>query len=185
MNEVANTLFTQRDDVLERARAGDTQAFGALVRMHQKAVYSLALRMLNRRELAEDLAQDVFLELHRRLASIESLDHLGFWLRRVATNRAIDRVRRQGDAVLTDLDSTADLPVAANAEDPLWQRQVERLLQQLQPDARAVLLLRYQEDLDPPEIAEVLSMPLNTVKSHLKRSLAALRVKVLGEERHE
>jgi len=168
--------------VLERARAGDMQAFGALVRMHQKSIYSLGLRMLNHREMAEDLAQDVFLELHRRLPTIESLDHLGFWLRRVATHRAIDRVRRLGDVVLTDLDSTTDLPVAANTEDYLWQRQVHRLLKQLQPDARAVLLLRYQEDLDPTDIAELLSMPLNTVKSHLKRSLAALRLKIVGGE---
>ena len=180
MREVASTAPVLRDEVLDRARAGDNEAFGVLVRTHQKSVFSLAWRMLNQRELAEDLAQDVFLELHRRMASIESLDHLGFWLRRVTTHRAIDRLRRRGDQVLTDLDESRDVAENVYAEDPIWQRQVGRLLTELQPDARAVLLLRYQEDLDPTDIAAVLTMPVNTVKSHLKRSLAALRIKVLG-----
>ena len=67
-----------------RARAGDAGAFAALVRTHQGSVFSIGLRMLNRRDAAEDLAQDVFLQLYRKLDSIESLEHLGFWLRRVA-----------------------------------------------------------------------------------------------------
>ena len=71
------------NDELARARAGDVHAFAELVRGHQRSVYSLALRMLCNREAAEDLSQDVFLELHRRLAGIESAGHLAHWLRRV------------------------------------------------------------------------------------------------------
>ena len=73
-----------RRSLLRHARAGDATAFAALVRTHQGSVFSIGLRMLNRRDAAEDLAQDVFLQLYRKLDSIESLEHLGFWLRRVA-----------------------------------------------------------------------------------------------------
>ena len=80
--------------LLTSARAGDRAAFAALVRIHQSSVYSIGLRMLGRRDAAEDLAQDVFLQLYRKLDSIESFEHLGFWLRRVAANLAIDWMRR-------------------------------------------------------------------------------------------
>ena len=66
------------DALLARARAGDANAFADLVRAHQGSVFSIGYRMLNRRDAAEDLAQDVFLQLYRRLGSIESLEHLGF-----------------------------------------------------------------------------------------------------------
>jgi RNA polymerase sigma-70 factor, ECF subfamily len=102
---------------------------------------------------------------------------LGFWLRQVTTNRAIDQLRRRARVPMTSLDEEAQLFSAEEASDPLLQRHLRALLADLSPAARAVLLLRYQEDLDPPEIARTLDMPLNTVKSHLKRSLESMREK--------
>jgi len=162
------------DAELARARAGDRSAFATLVRAHQSIVYSLALRMLRSRELAEDLAQEVFLALHGHLHEIESPLHLGFWLRRVTTNRAIDRLR-QPRLDATSLDEADELPSASTSGDPLLHRELFRLIGELAPAPRAVLLLRYQEDLDPMDIASTLELPVNTVKSHLKRSLALLR----------
>ena len=165
--------------LLRRARAGDTAAFESLVRIHQGSVYSIGYRMLNRRDAAEDLAQDVFLQLYRKLDSIESLEHLGFWLRRVASNLAIDWLRRPHGATQS-LDDAIDPPAPATEDDPLMQRELSRLLGELSPPARAVMLLRYQEDRDVAEIAASLDMPVNTVKSHIKRSLTALRGKMIG-----
>jgi RNA polymerase sigma-70 factor, ECF subfamily len=76
---------------------------------------------------------------------------------------------------VTALEDEAENIAVESAEDPLLQRQLRGLLLQLNPVARAVMTLRYQEDLDPPDIAEILDMPVNTVKSHLKRSLDTLR----------
>ena len=108
--------------------------FEQLVDEHQSMVFSLALRMTGDRGLAEEIAQDVFLELDRRLGKIESADHARFWLRRVAMSRSVDA-------------------------------------------QRAALVLRYQEDLTPEEIAATLGSPLATVKSHLQRGLKLLRAK--------
>jgi RNA polymerase sigma-70 factor, ECF subfamily len=165
------------EELVSRALAGDAAAFGALVRTHQRTVYSLALRMLSDRCKAEDLAQDVFLQLHRHLSSVESVAHLTFWLRKVTVNAAIDRLRREPryEAPLEDADAIAS---QANDSDPLLQRRLRALIGQLAPAPRAVMLLRYQEDLDPTDIARTLGMSIHTVKSHLKRSLAELRERI-------
>jgi RNA polymerase sigma-70 factor (ECF subfamily) len=166
-------------DELSRARAGDPAAFAALVRQHQRSVYSLALRMLSDRHKAEDLAQEVFLQLHRNLTSIESATHLPFWLRRTTIHRAIDRLRREPRHQTVPLEEDSLVSEATDA-DPLMQRGLRMLVAQLPPAPRAVVLLRYQEDLDPTEIAQTLNMSINTVKSHLKRSLMVLRTGVLA-----
>ena len=165
--------------LLSSARGGDRTAFASLVRLHQSSVYSIGLRMLGRRDAAEDLAQDVFLQLYRRLDSIESLEHLGFWLRRVAANLAIDWLRRSAWSAPL-LDDHPEPAAPAPDDDPLMTRALAGLLGELAPAARAVMVLRYQEDRDVAEIAATLDMPVNTVKSHIKRSLTALRGKMIG-----
>jgi RNA polymerase sigma-70 factor, ECF subfamily len=168
------------DEQLARARNGESAAFAALVRLHQRTVYSLALRMLGTKEAADDLAQEVFLQLHLNLSTMESAAHLTFWLRRVVTHRAIDRLRSRPRFQIESLDHELEVAAADPDGDPLLQRQLRRLIAELPSSARAVMLLRYQEDLDPVEIARTLDMPINTVKSHLKRSLAALRARMMS-----
>ncbi len=160
---------------LARAQRGELAAFRELIRAHQDTVYTLALRMLKVPEDAEELAQDVFVSVHRHLGKIASEDHLLFWLRRTVCHRAIDRLRRRPRHPPLPLDGAEEIPQPDSSRDPLLERHLREMVLRLQPVARAVLLLRYQEDLDPPDIANVLGMPLNTVKSHLKRSLASLR----------
>lgn len=177
---VNQTTALDTPSLLLRARAGDASAFESLVRMYQSSVFSIGYRMLNRRDAAEDLAQDVFLQLFRRLDSIESLEHCGYWLRRVAANLAIDWLRRAAHSTTQPLEAGAEIPAQQAEEDPLLNRELDRMLGELTPAARAVMVLRYQEDCDVAEIATALDMPVNTVKSHIKRSLTALRGKVIG-----
>jgi RNA polymerase sigma-70 factor, ECF subfamily len=172
--------------VLADARAGSELAFAQLIRAHERSVYSLALRALGNASEAEDLAQEVFLQLYMDLHRIESADHLRHWLRRTASHRVIDRLRqrerRPTPQLLAEGDGDAAVESSASAQrDPLLVRRLEQLLAELPGAPRLVVILRYQEDLDPAEIARVLDISVNTVKSHLKRSLARLRVE-LGEE---
>src|SRR6187455_598049 len=125
------------DSLLAQARAGDRDAFAALVRAHQGSVFSIGLRMLSRRDAAEDLAQDVFLQLYRKLGDIESLEHLGFWLRRVASNLAIDWLRRVPYTQTQPLDEELQVAAAENARDPFMDRELAKLLGELTPPARA------------------------------------------------
>lgn len=168
-------MVTSVDEHLARARAGDIASFETLVRHHQRSVHGLALRMLGAKDAADDLAQEVFLQLHLNLSTIESTAHLAFWLRRVVTHRSIDRLRSRPQFALTSIDDEPEIVDTRTTDDPMLQHRLRELLKELPAPARAVMLLRYQEDLDPLEIARVLDMPINTVKSHLKRSLTVLR----------
>src|SRR6267378_3472145 len=95
-------------DTLARAQAGEVDAFRQLIRTHQGAVYSLAARLVGIREDAQELTQDVFLQLHRNLASIESPSHLRFWLRKTACHRSIDRLRKQTRQPSTSLEAAVE-----------------------------------------------------------------------------
>lgn len=165
------------DELLAEARAGSDSAFAALIREHQAMVFGLAYHFLQSRAQAEELAQDVFLALHQNLARVESARHLVFWLRRVTSNRCIDWVRsaQRRELPLDDLHEPA---VPAKVSDPLLAELLRTLVAELTPDARMVVTLRFQEDLDLSEIAAITDMPMNTVKSHLRRSMDALRRKL-------
>ncbi|MEP7311732.1 MAG: sigma-70 family RNA polymerase sigma factor [Pseudomonadota bacterium] len=180
----ALTEAADSDECLRDARAGNPAAFGRLITLHQARVFSLALRLTGRREDAEELAQDAFLQLHGNLARIDSPAHLRHWLYRTVTHRTIDHLRRRARQPLyVPADSAAE-PAAepaadADESDPLLRRRLLQLILQLPEMARAVIVLRFQEDLDPVDIARLLDMPINTVKSHLRRSLDWLRLQEL------
>jgi RNA polymerase sigma-70 factor (ECF subfamily) len=171
--------------LLDRSVQGDTSAFAGIVRANQSMVYSVAWSFLRDGGLAEELAQDVFLELYKNLRHIESGAHLVSWLRRVTVNRCIDRVRKRKREALTALDDAPELQAPASHEDPMASERLRRLIASLPEKQRAIVILRYQEDMDPTEIASVLEIPVNTVKSKLHRALALLRGKMERREEME
>jgi len=155
------------------------QVFRATVERHQARVFSIAVRILGDSGAAEEVAQDVFLELHRSLGRLEGEEHVRAWLRRVTCHRATDALRRRAvrlDAAAEEFTDTVPLRPAARECTPLLNR-VEPLVLTLPPAQRAVVLLRYQEDLEPEDIAIELNMPLATVRSHLQRAVKLLREK--------
>jgi RNA polymerase sigma-70 factor (ECF subfamily) len=141
-------------------------------------VYSLAWHFLRDRDAAEDVAQEVFLSLHRNLGSIQSPEHAVSWLRKIAAQRAIDEGRRRKRHPQVALETLPEPAAATSAADPMLGETLRRLVASLPETPRMVMTLRYQEDLDPSEIAGILNMPVSTVKSHLQRSLALLREKL-------
>jgi RNA polymerase sigma-70 factor, ECF subfamily len=158
--------------------AVDSPNFEGLVIRHQSMVFSIAYHFLQDRSAAEELAQDVFLQLYRHLDRLESADHVTFWLRRVTAHRCIDHKRRRRFPVLS-LDSVAEPAAPSSPADPLLARRLRALVSALPDHARIAVVLRYQEDLTPEEIARVLDRPVATVKSQLQRALKTLREKVL------
>lgn len=145
-------------------------------------VFSIALRMAGDRGAAEEIAQDVFMELHAKLAELSTAEHVLYWLRRVASHRSIDWIRRKSGTqeIAMDeatLESVRELVAEQDAGDPLLSRYLYQLLASLPPVQRSVVVLRYQEELSPDEIATALEMPVATVKSHLQRTLKLLRAK--------
>ena len=156
--------------------------FAELVEAHQSMVFSLAWRMTGDRGLAEELAQDVLLELDRNLGKMKSAQHVRGWLRQVTLHRAADALRRKRAKTPTlDSDLWVELEerhgLVEPDEDVSLNARIEELLAGLPESQRAALILRYQEDLSPEEIAQMLSAPVATVKSHLQRGLRLLRMR--------
>jgi RNA polymerase sigma-70 factor (ECF subfamily) len=155
--------------------------FGDLVREHQSMVYSVAWHCLRDRPAAEEVAQDVFLELHRRLGSMESPAHARNWLRRMAVHRSIDEIRRRRRWPWVALDRTPEPAVPAVDGDPLLADRLRKLVAAMPEKSRILLVLRFQEELEWDEICETLDLPLGTAKSRLHRALLLLREKLGGE----
>lgn len=152
--------------------------FGDAVRAHQDMVYSIAWHFFRNRETSEEIAQEVFLELHRNLASIESGSHMAHWLRRVASRRCIDQTRRLRLRPRVGLDSAPEPVAASRDSDPMLSERLSRLLSGLPERARMAVILRFQEDMDLAEIAGAMDIPVGSVKSTLHRALALLRGKL-------
>ena len=155
--------------------AARIQAFEAAVVEHQAMVFSVAFHFLGDRATAEELAQEVFLELYRHWDDIQSPEHRVHWLRKVASRRCIDQTRRRKYRNHLHLEEVPEPFTLMPATDPLLKRYIEQLLGKLPETPRMIMILRYQEGLEPSEIAELLDMPVSTVKSNLHRSLAVLR----------
>ncbi len=165
--------------------------FRQLVTDNQAMVFSIAYHSLGDRAAAEELAQDVFLQLYRHLDRMESPAHVTNWLRRVASHRSIDQIRKRGSALEVDLESVPEPASAPPVQDPLLRDRLRKLIASLPERKRLLVILRYQEEMEFEEIARILRIPARTVRTQLFRTIALLREKashLLGtadEERGE
>jgi RNA polymerase sigma-70 factor, ECF subfamily len=158
----------------------ENEEFRRLIEAHQRMVFSLALRITGDYATAEEVAQDVFLALHRSGDKLTSEDHIRYWLRRVAVHRATDALRRRAvrpesaaEEWMEDQHFDGEAPVSTAA----LQARLEDLLRAMPEPLRIAVVLRYQEEMLPDEIAQLLNQPVATVKSHLQRGLKLLRRK--------
>ena len=145
------------------------------LRDHQAMVFSIALHCLRDRALAEDIAQEVFLRLSTRLGSLHSPEHLVNWLRTVTSRLCVDEIRRHPARRSLSLEAVAEPAAEDRDADHLLSEHLRRLVAELPEQARLAIVLRYQEDLEPREIADVLNASVHTIKSRLQRGLAMLR----------
>ena len=166
--------------LISRARGGDREAFGALVEQYRDNVYRLAYRMCGNAYDADEAAQEAFVAAWRALPNFRGDAKFSTWLYRLTTNAAIDVMRREkrhqtvGDGEMVDLADDADSP-QETVERTEQQEAVQKALSTLSEEYREVLLLRYMEELDYAEIAEVLQLPSGTVKSRINRGRQALK----------
>jgi RNA polymerase sigma-70 factor (ECF subfamily) len=162
--------------------------FESVVREHQSMVYSIACSFFHNTAIAEEVAQDVFLQLYKDRRTIGVGSHCVAWLRRSTVHRCIDTARRASFRQEVQVDSLPEVPVAAPEGDPLLRECLRRLIASLPENPRAVLILRFGEDMSVEQISRTLQMPVGTVWSHLQRGTAMIREKAtryLKEKDHE
>ncbi len=168
--------------LLERCRKHDAEAFAQLVAQQQDYVYTLARRALRDNEEAADVTQEIFLRVWQGLPYFRGQARFRTWLYRIAVNQCLNRLRklkRERDTVSLDeetvqrlADQAGDVPTEALARER--QRLVWDHVELLPTRYRIVLNLYYQQEMPCAEIADVLGMPVATVKTHLYRARAAL-----------
>ena len=170
--------------LVQRLRAGDAQAFEELVRTYQHRIFGVALRMLGNAAEAEDIAQEVFLRVHRSVAEFRGEAKLSTWLYAITSRLCLNRLDtaerrhgRQGDDALDRVPSDA-----ASAEASLERTELEAALHEaiagLPHDRRIVVVLRDVEGLSYEEIAEALGLEPGTVRSRLHRARLDLKAKL-------
>src|SRR5262245_12345907 len=142
--------------------------FECIVLEHQSMVYSIAYNFFHNRAWAEEVAQDVFLQLYETQNTMNSRAHLVSCLRRTTTHRCIDVLRHRGTWNEVLMGELPDVPDNYPASDPFLQQRLQRLVASLPERPRAIIILRYGEDMEVEEISRVLKMPVRTVWSHLQ-----------------
>ena len=175
---------------IQRALAGDQDAFACLVEAYQTAVYNLAYRMLGNAVEAEDAAQEAFLKAYTRLKTYDSGRKFSSWLLAIASHHCIDRLRQRRFALsLDELPPWRWLSGSSRPEEIIIRSEergeVRELLDQLPPHYRAAVILRYWHDLSYREIAEATETTESAVKSTLHRARRMLAQGTLAHRHME
>jgi RNA polymerase sigma-70 factor (ECF subfamily) len=161
--------------LVRKAQAGDVDAYEVLVRRHRDRIYRLALRMLGDRHDAEDIAQDVVIQVWTALAGFTGASSFTTWLYRIVVNRCLNQIRRSR-STRPMLDS--DPPPVVGAEDMVIARQRARAVMEavaaLPPDQRAVVVLHQLEGLSYREVAAVVNISEDAVRGRLHRARVSL-----------
>ena len=179
-------------ELVARARAGSEAAYRELLGRYQRPVFSLVYRMVRDREKAEDLAQETFVKVFQNIARYDSRYKFSSWIFKIAHNLAIDSLRRREPATVS-IDgsrhaetaegveaSRIDLPSTdADPEEALEAQElggaIEEAVGRLRPEYRTAILLRHVEGRPYEEIAEIMDVPLGTVKTYIHRARTELR----------
>lgn len=170
--------MNEADDraLVERCLSGDTAAFGTLVERYQEAVFNVALRMVNRYEDAQDIAQTVFFKAYRNLDGYKPEYKFFSWIYRMVINEAINFLeRRRPTELLEDSHISPEPDPHGLLENAELNQSLEGAIASLSPEYRAVIVLRHFEDLSYDEIAKTLRIPEKTVKSRLFSARRQLR----------
>ncbi len=170
--------------LVDRLRRGDPGAFEDLVIAYQHRVFGVALRMLGNRAEAEELAQEVFLRVHRAVGDFRGEAKLSTWLYAIASRLCLNRLAagerrmaRQGEEILTRV-ASREVGPAEELERTELETALHRAIAELSEERRIVVVLRDLEGLSYEEIAAALELELGTVRSRLHRARIDLRDKL-------
>ncbi len=179
-------------EVVALARKGSEAAYRELLTRYERPVFSLVFRMVRDRETAEDLSQETFVKVLNNLDRYSPEFKFSSWLFKIANNLTIDHLRRRRidtisiegapDAVTAESARATSIAVVSGDESPLEELEskelgtaIERAIGKLRPEYRACIMLRHVEDKSYEEIAEIVKLPLGTVKTYIHRARHELR----------
>lgn len=158
-----------------RAQAGDREALDELFKLVQEPLYRYIVSLVGSRTLAEDILQEVFILIYRKLTWLREPELFRPWAYRIATREAFRQLKHERRWIDSSVDETVLEELPAPMRDSLAPELVSQLVEQVSPASRAVIVLHYLHDMQLDEIADVLGIALGTVKSRLAYGLGSLR----------
>ena len=167
--------MANRHDLVIAARAGDGDAFMDLVQLETPEAFRLTLAILRQPPDAEDALQEAFVRAWRELPGLRDLERWPAWFRRITVNAAIDTGRRKKAFHIVPLGFHEPPPIADSSAGLADRDEVTRAMGHLDAKDRALLALRFGHDLELPDVAAALGIPLGTAKSRLHRALGRMR----------
>jgi RNA polymerase sigma-70 factor (ECF subfamily) len=169
-------------ECVRRVQQGDTDSFEILVRRHQRTIFNLVYRLLGDYDDAAEVAQEVFLSAYKSIGQFRGNANFSTWLYRIGLNHASTRRKslnntQQRHVPLDGTEAIADGAVdpARSFEHKEIQERVQQALNNLDPDDARIILLRDLQDVPYEDVAEMLDIPVGTVKSRLHRARQALK----------
>ncbi len=191
----ANPLVPSDDDTLARAQRGDHQAFAQLYSLHKRRIYSLCLRMVGNTAEAEDLTQEAFLQLHRKIATFRGDSAFSTWMHRLAINVVLMHLRRKGLALISldeAMDPTPEEGPGRSFGSPdlnltgaIDRLALERAVTDLPAGYRLIFVLHDIEGYEHNEIATMLECSIGNSKSQLHKARLKLRDTLRNTPRQE
>jgi RNA polymerase sigma-70 factor, ECF subfamily len=179
---VSGTGSVDQRALVERASRGDHEAFGMLLAGRLARLDTAARLILRDAELARDAVQEAALRAWRNLPGLRDPSRFDAWLHRLTVNACLDLARqRRGRVIEVELTPLHDAEIADVASRVTDADYVERMLAQLDPAQRAVVVLHYYLDLSLPETAAALGIPVGPAKSRLGRALEAMRISIAAD----
>ncbi len=168
-------------NILTRAREGDLKSFEYILSFYEKAVYNYCLKILRNSANAKDVTQETFIKvyIHRKLIDPEK--NIKTWIFTIATNTTYDFLRSKKRKNEVSIDDNINEELETNTSSGAYYQKeglvsdVEKALGEINPEYKKALLLFYQQGFKYNEIAEILAVPINTVKTHISRGKEQLR----------
>jgi len=166
-------------ELVEKSLDGCGRAFGKLVKKYHALVFSIVRGIMGQRDEVQDVAQEIFIKIYRNLASYRGEARLSTWIYRIARNEAINAVSRSHPNLETLDESSGHVSMEKNPEERLERKHskhfVEELLAPLDEQHMIAIELRYMGEKSYAEIAEIMDIPIGTVKTYIYRAKAAMK----------
>jgi len=178
--------FLQEKNLIRAAKGGSLKAFEEILFLYEKEIFGYILRMVNHYHDAQDLTQETFLKLYEHIERVDEEKSIRPWIYKIATNTVYDWLRKKKNRKeVFSIDNDANPFETMDTVLPYYtiekqekRKEFQEMLSELKPTYRNVLTLFYQEELSYQEIARILNIPINTIKTHIRRAKEALKKKI-------
>jgi RNA polymerase sigma-70 factor (ECF subfamily) len=182
--EELRLIDNEERELVRKAVAGDERAFRKMLESHYTLIYSVVRGVAGQRGETDDIVQEVFIKIFRALGDFRGDSRLSTWIYRIARNEALNAIERRAPQVIS-IDDCEELPAAGENPEASYRRRIgrerlERFMDRLDEKQRVAIELRYIGDKSYEEIADIMDIPLGTVKTYIYRAKLSLKRMMTG-----